>query len=211
MAPQIQAASTLHSSSMVDGDHAAAVVSGDTVQIMRDLIENVRTLASQNDYKLVEGYFDEIESLRKALTKKDVTLEAYQTVNATLTQEKSSLQAKLEEKEKIVAELGKQEEGYADQIRQLEELSNKQKDMLKKAKAKFKELETAQKEKEVEVRELTNTLNQKNNQVEKQKIELGKITDANRSLEQELSVKTSKLAELESFVVPLELEGLETS
>lgn len=196
-----------HITNGVEGVGAPA----NSINAIKSLLETVRELASQPDYKLIANHFNEITRFQSVIETKDKELEAHKTVNGTLANERLSLNADIKERNDAIAELKKKQESLQNQVRQLEETSNKQKEAMKKSREKIKDLENSRNQIETRAKGLEKSCSQEKSKVLQLEEELSSVKVENVSLDQNLKASDRRLTELESFAVQLHEEDLEKS
>lgn len=169
----------------------------------RGLIDSVRTLSSQDDYKLVDSYFDEIERLRGELRNKEQAFAAHTNLTTDLAKKQLSLREQLDERDTKIAQLSKEKEDLKEGVRKLEEGSKKQKGVLEKAKEKVKEQTEGLKAKDELIQKLEDKFKQARNQALRFEKELDSLKAEHDSLARRHKVVANRLEELESFAVRL--------
>lgn len=169
----------------------------------RGLIDSVRALSSQEDYKLVDSYFDEIERLRRELGDKEKGFEAYETLTANLAKDKLSLREQLEERDERIAQLSEEKLDLEERVKKLEEDSKKLKVATEKAKGKVEEHKDDLKAKDEQIHELEVKFKQAHDRALRFEEDLDSLKTKNNSLVRRYDATTNRLEELESFAVPL--------
>lgn len=196
MAPKMEA-HTVHPPNGVEKGSVLAI---------KGLIDSVQALSSQDDYKLVGSYLNEIERLQRELKDKEQGLAAQEHLTTDVAKERLSLKERLNKRDETIARLSKEKENLEELYHKLEEYSNDQKGVIEKAKGKVKEQNGELKAKDKEIRELGEKYKQADNWALRLENDLTSLKAENNSLTERHNAAADRLKELEGFPVALHEE-----
>ena len=186
-------------------------IPSDSNVLLRNFIETIRALASQNDFKLISSQFDSVSHLQREIELMQKELAAQSLVNGRLASERSQLEDIRSEREREVTNLQEQEHRLRKQVAQLQEAWSKQKEDIKQLRDRSKEAGQSLKTKNERIESLEKYCKQSDGQIAALKADLGGKKAETTSLAERLNASDMRVAKLNSFAVQLSDERPEVS
>ncbi|KAH9213907.1 hypothetical protein DL95DRAFT_409857 [Leptodontidium sp. 2 PMI_412] len=208
-------------------------MAADLTQAFEVLITNIRSLASDDNYKAIAGVFDEIPRLQGRIQSKDIELgnlsnkitelksrhknrlqedlELYRTQHnklegdkAKLTEKISTLEATIQERDAALAEHTRTKDALQGQLDQITALLGAEKDKVTAANEGITELQQSLKDRGLEIDNLKDSLHNEETQNSEAKGMVQALRDEIASLKGNLQSSTTRLDEMESFAPKLQ-------
>jgi chromosome segregation ATPase len=196
----------------IDNSLAVPPVNGSENQLsiaVKGFFDGLRTLTSQENCKLVEGYFNENERLKGELKDKEQEFAAHTALTTAVAIKRLSLEKELDERNTNIAQLTKEKDEQNKRLQELEESCKTQKETLGKARGKVLELNANLKEKDEQIQELKGQFNKSHTRASELEKEFGELKIQTDSLGQRHDAAVNRLTELQGFAVALHKEDPE--
>lgn len=208
-------------------------MAADLTQAFEFLITNIRSLASDDNYKAIADVFDEIPRLQGRIQSKDIELgnlsnkitelksrhknrlqedlELYRTQHnklegdkAKLTEKISTLEATIQERDAALAEHTRTQDALQGQLDRITALLGAEKDKVTAANEGITELQQSLKDRGLEIDNLKDSLHKEETQNSEAKSMVQALRDEIASLKGNLQSSTTRLNEIESFAPTLQ-------